>query len=185
MTKMKIQEKIKGNKYKILALLIIPLLSLIIITPSVTAHCPLCTAATIVGVGVTRSIGLDDSIVGIFVGAMIISSALWINKILKKKNIGGNDFLRITSLILATTVLTYISFYFAGLFGPANTYRIFGIEKITFGAISGGFVSLGTFFISNKIKNRNNGRTLFNYQTMVLTLGTLILNGLIFWLIFK
>ena len=38
--------------------------------PSIMAHCPLCTAATIVGVGVTRSLGWDDSIVGVFVGTV-------------------------------------------------------------------------------------------------------------------
>lgn len=176
----------KKNKFRgMLGLLIVSTLLAVIILPEVSAHCPLCTAATIVGVGVTRSIGLDDSIVGIFVGAMIISSALWINNLLKKKNIGGNNFLRVTSLIIATAVLTYISFYLAGLFGPANTYRIFGMEKITFGAISGGFVSMGAFLASNKIKKRNNGKTLFNYQTIVFTIGTLVLNGFIFWLVFK
>jgi hypothetical protein len=175
----------KSKIYGIWGLLIASALLAVIILPEVSAHCPLCTAATIIGVGVTRSIGLDDSIVGLFVGAMIISSALWINKILKKKNMGGNDFLRITSLIIATTVLTYISFYFAGLFGPANTYRIFGMEKITFGAIFGGFVSLGAFFASDKIKKKNNGKARFKYQTMAFTFGALIVNALIFLVIFR
>jgi len=52
--KNKQEKKIKRNShiYKILALLIIPLLGIIAIIPNVMAHCPLCTAATIVGVGV-------------------------------------------------------------------------------------------------------------------------------------
>src|SRR3989344_1381994 len=110
---------------------------------------------------------------------MIVSSALWLNNILKKRNIGGNAFLKISSISVAIFVLTVLSFYFAGLFGPANTYRIFGMEKIIFGSISGAVVSFTTFFISNKIKNKNEGRTLFNYQTMVLTFGALIINVLI------
>src|SRR3990167_3815662 len=122
--------KINSYRYKVLGLLVMSLLGLIVILPGVMAHCPLCTAATIVGVGVTRSLGWDDSIVGIFVGAMIVSSALWVNNIFKKRNIGGNAFLRIGSITIATFVLTVLSFYFAGLFGPANTYRIFGMEKI-------------------------------------------------------
>ncbi len=175
----------KSHKYKMLGLLLIPLLSLIAILPGVMAHCPLCTAATIIGVGVTRSLGWDDSIVGVFVGAMIVSSALWVNNIFKKRNIGGNAFLRIGSITLATFVLTVLSFYFAGLFGPANTYRIFGMEKIIFGSLSGAVVSFATFFASNEIKKRNEGRTLFNYQTMALTFGALILNALLFWGIFR
>ena len=188
--KMKIQSKIEkigriSHTRKMLRLLLIPLLSLIIFAPSVMAHCPLCTAATIVGVGVTRSLGWDDSIVGVFVGAMIVSSALWVNNIFKRRNIGGNAFLRIGSITVATFVLTILSFYYAGIFGPANTYRIFGMEKIIFGTISGAVVSFATFFASNEIKKRNEGRVLFNYQTMVLTFGTLILNALLFWMVFR
>ena len=180
------EKKIRNNrKYKILGLLLIPLLSIIAIMPSVMAHCPLCTAATIVGVGVTRSLGWDDSIVGVFVGAMIVSSALWVNNILKKKKIGGNAFLRIGSITFATFVLTVLSFYYAGIFGLANTYRIFGMEKIIFGTISGAVVSFVAFFASNEMKKRNEGKVLFNYQTMALTFGALILNALLFWGIFQ
>src|SRR3990167_11395218 len=170
-------KKIKRNSltYKILILLLIPLLSIITIIPSVMAHCPLCTAATIFGVGVTRSLGWDDSVVGVFVGAMIVSSALWLNNILKKRNIGGSPFLRASSITLSTFVLTILSFYFAGLFGPANTYRILGMEKIIFGTFSGAIVSFMTFFTSNKIKKNNNGKVLFNYQTMVLTFVALLI----------
>ena len=177
--------KINSHRYKMLGLFLIPLLSLIAILPGVMAHCPLCTAATIVGVGVTRSLGWDDSIVGVFVGAMIVSSALWVNNIFKKRNIGGNAFLRIGSITIATFVLTVLSFYFAGLFGPANTYRIFGMEKIIFGSLSGAVVSFATFFASNEMKRRNEGKALFNYQTMVLTFGALVLNALLFWGIFQ
>src|SRR3989344_34425 len=188
--KMKIQSRVKkierkSHTRKMLGLLLMSLLSLIIIMPGVMAHCPLCTAATIVGVGVTRSLGWDDSIVGVFVGAMIVSSALWVNNIFKRRNVGGNAFLRIGSITVATFALTILSFYFAGLFGPANTYRIFGMEKIIFGTISGAVVSFATFFASNEIKKRNEGRVLFNYQTMVLTLGTLILNALLFLMVFR
>jgi hypothetical protein len=186
-TRNKQEKKIKrnSNTRKLLGLLLIPLLSVIVIIPGVMAHCPLCTAATIVGVGVTRSLGWDDSIVGVFVGAMIVSSALWVNNVLKKRNIGGNAFLRISSITVATFVLTVLSFYYAGIFGPANNYRIFGMEKVIFGTIAGTVVSFASFFASNEIKRRNNGKVLFNYQTMVLTFGALILNALLFWMVFQ
>src|SRR3989338_7433089 len=191
MIKTKIQgkqrKKSKRNSraYKTSMFLLTAILIVVAVIPSVMAHCPLCTAATIVGVGVTRSLGWDDSIVGIFVGAMIVSSALWANNIFKKRNIGGNAFLRTSSIIAATFVLTVLSFYFAGLFGPANTYRIFGMEKIIFGSISGAIVSFAAFFTSKEIKKRNEGKVLFNYQTMSLTFGALIFNALVFWEIFQ
>jgi len=183
-TKNEITKK-KSIAYKVIGIFIISLASLITITPGVMAHCPLCTAATIIGVGVTRSLGWDDSIVGVFVGAMIVSSALWLNNILKKRNIGGSPFLRASSITLSTFVLTILSFYFAGLFGPANTYRIFGMEKIIFGTISGAIASFMAFFTSNQIKKKNDGKVLFNYQTMVLTFVVLLLNALLFWRVFQ
>jgi len=191
MTRMKTQNrhekkiKITSRTYSVWVLLLIPLLIVVAIIPGVMAHCPLCTAATIIGVGVTRSLGWDDSIVGVFVGAMIISSALWFNNFFKKRNIGGNAFLRIGSITVATFVLTILSFYYAGIFGPANTYRVFGVERIIFGTVSGAVVSFAAFFVSNEIKRRNEGKVLFNYQTMALTFGALVLNALLFWTVMR
>ncbi len=179
------KEETKNNsKHRIPKIFAAAFLGLISIMPRVMAHCPLCTGATIIGVGITRSLGWDDSIVGVFVGAMIVSSALWANNLLKKKNVGGNTILRITSITLATFVLTFLTFYYAGLFGLGNTYRIFGVEKIVFGTLSGSFVSLIAFWISSNIKKKNNGKPKFNYQTIMLTFGGLIINALLFYLIF-
>lgn len=176
------RERLFGKSIKAVALaLIAPILAL----PNVMAHCPLCTAATVVGVGITRSLGWDDAIVGVFVGAMVVSSALWVNNILKKKGMGGNDFLRVGSLTVLSLVLTILTFYFAGLFGPANIYRIFGMEKILFGTISGGVVTFAAFFASNVIKSKNNGRVAFSYQTMILTFAAIMLNAIIFWVVFQ
>ena len=155
------------------------------VLPAVMAHCPLCTGATIVGVGITRSFGLDDSIVGVFVGGMVISTALWFNNVLKKRNIGtkGNEKLRLLSLIILTSILTLVTFYYAGLFGRGNEFRIFGIESILVGSFSGGILSLGAFYYSNYLKNKNGGKVLFNYQTMILSLIALIVNAGLFALL--
>ncbi len=153
--------------------------------PIVNAHCPLCTGATIVGVGITRSLGWDDTIVGVFLGGMIISSALWVNNILAKRNVGGNGLLRITSLIALSFVLTLLGLYYAGLFGLGNPYRIFGMEKIVFGSLSGSIMSLSAFWFSSYLKNKNYGKVFFNYQTLVLTLVSLILNIAIFSFLLK
>src|SRR3990167_85987 len=117
---MKIKQAKKKTDRKMIKAFMLTLavaISFIGVLPAVMAHCPLCTGATIVGVGITRAFGLDDSIVGVFVGGMIISTALWSDKILKKRGIKGNDKLRLTSLIVLTNVLTLITFYYAGLFG--------------------------------------------------------------------
>jgi len=183
---MAIRKYLKYNKAKKRAFyLAIPFIALIALLPEAMAHCPLCTAATVLGVGITRSFGLDDSIVGIFAGALIISSALWANNLIKKLDTLGNSYLRLGSITLATFVLTSLGFYYAGIFGPANTYRIFGIEKILFGTFSGMAVSLSAYFASAQLKKNNRGKTLFNYQTMALTFAGLIINAFIFWVVFR
>jgi len=152
--------------------------------PSVMAHCPLCTGATIVGVGFTRGLGLDDSLVGVFAGGMVLSSALWINNILKKKNVGGNELLRSTALVILTLALTLITFYSAGLVGPANDLRIFGVERLVFGTASGMLVSVLALVWSNNLKKNNGGKARFAYQTMTLSLLALVLNAAVFLIIF-
>ncbi len=177
---------IKNKKTsKIFGIALLSIFAIIAASVQVMAMCPLCTAASIAGVGVTRSLGWDDSIVGVFVGAMIVSTALWANNIFKKRNIGGNAHLRVISITIVTFVLTVLGFYYAGIFGPANTYRIFGMEKIIFGSISGAIVSFMAFFATNEMKRRNNGKVFFNYQSMIITFVALMLNVLIFWVIFK
>ncbi len=148
------------------------------------AHCPLCTGATIAGVSITRAFGFDDSIVGVFTGGMIISTALWFDKILKKKGFKGNNQLRLISLIVFTGILTLITFYYAGLFGRGNSYRMMGVENILIGLFSGVAVSLAAFYYSNHLKAKNGGKVLFSYQTIVLSMTGLIINAGLFALIF-
>ena len=179
----------KNNNKKIAskAFMILLAAALVFISalPMIMAHCPLCTGATIIGVGITRSLGLDDSIIGVFVGGMIISTALWLDNILKKRNMGkGNEKLRLLSLIILTSVLTLVTFYYAGIFGRGNSFRIFGIESILVGSFSGGVLSLASFYYSNHLKNKNGGKALFNYQTMIISFIALIINAGLFALIF-
>lgn len=169
---------------RLLTILLATAIIFISALPMIMAHCPLCTGATIIGVGITRSLGLDDSIIGVFVGGMIISTSLWLDNILKKRNIGkGNEKLRLLSLIILTSVLTLATFYYAGLFGRGNEFRIFGIESILVGSFSGGVLSLAAFYYSNHLKNKNGGKALFNYQTMIISLSVLIINAGLFALL--
>lgn len=173
-------------KKKSIFLLAVAVFIFINALPMIMAHCPLCTGATIIGVGITRSLGLDDSIVGVFVGGMIISTSLWLDNLLKKRNTGvkGNEKLRLLSLIILTSVLTLVTFYYAGLFGRGNSFRVFGVESILVGSFSGGILTLAAFYYSNYLKNKNGGKTLFNYQTMIISFVALIINAGLFALIF-
>ena len=141
------------------------------------AHCPLCTAAVGGGIVITRFYGLDDMVVGLWVGAFIVSTALWFAKTLKKEYIP----LQKALITLSVFVLTTISFYYAGLLGDLR-YRIFGIDKLLLGMVIGSIITYIMPAVSGKIKSLK-GQALFPFQTIVMTLASLMLASLIIWLV--
>jgi|SRR3989344_1188630 len=171
----------------ILAVMIVLSLTL----PLVSAHCPLCTGAAVAGVGVARFYGVDDSIVGLFLGAAIISSALWFNKWLKKKiKIPFQEIL----LVLFSFFMFAIPFYYAGLITNFDMVKsmpehhsmlglgILGIDKLLFGMILGSLGVWGAFTLNEYIKKKK-GKVLYSYQGVSFMLITLAVLTLIFLII--
>lgn len=148
------------------------------ITP-VNAHCPLCTAATGVGIAIAESYGVDGVIIGLWVGAFIISTALWFDRILKKKYSIPFQSAIISVLSL---VLTVVPFYFAGMF--TNPITIMGIDRLLFGIILGSAIAFSGTELSIWIKNIR-GKVLFPYQTIVLVTGALTVTSFIFQYIIR
>lgn len=149
--------------------------SLIAFAPFVSAHCPLCTAAVGAGVAITRFYGVDDMIVGLWIGAFIISTALWFNNVLKKKFIPLQDHL-VTLIIFAITI---VSFYFGGLF---NESRILGMDKLLLGIIAGSILVYAGLFISSNVKQLNKNKAVFPFQTIAFILALLAITSAIVWL---
>ena len=44
---------------------------------TVSAHCPLCVAGAAFGITLTRWVGVDDSITGVWVGALLGATSFW------------------------------------------------------------------------------------------------------------
>jgi len=180
-------------KNKFLFNLIVPLIILIVLVPSVMAHCPLCTTGAAVGIGFARAYGVDDSIVGLFIGALIVSSALWFNKWLKKKiNFPLQEFL----LMVISFLLIAVPFYFAGMITDFEMVRsmhhhgmenlgVFGltwlgVDKLLYGMVLGTLVIWGVFAFSDSIKKKR-GKVLWNYQGLSFMFIALALFSLVLW----
>lgn len=161
--------------------IVIPiLLSFILFIKPVFAHCPLCTAATGAAVAVTRWYGIDDLAVGSFIGAFVISTGLWFNKILKKRN-KGKEYIPFQSVVLVILVLisTIMSFSLTGL-TTSSYFIFFGIDKLIMGTLFGSGMTLFAFWFS-KFLRKNMGRTILPFQSIVLTLTFLIVMNLGFY----
>jgi|Deesub1362B_J571_1020462.scaffolds.fasta_scaffold00026_30 uncharacterized protein YacL len=147
---------------------------------AVYAHCPLCTAAVGTGLLVTRLYGVDDTVVGVWIGAFIVSTALWFGRLIERRyrRLPLHDF----TLIMLGLVLTLLPFYFTGLINMQN--RLLGLNKLLLGILVGCFVAYSGIFISGKIKEKR-GKVLFPFQTIAITLASLILVSFVFWYFVK
>lgn len=135
------------------------------------AHCPLCVAGAGVGLSLSRYLGIDDSITGIWMAAFLGAMSLWLTNSLKKKYVP----LQSTVIYVATFVLTIISFYRFGLVNEHNGLLL-NLPKLIFGMLVGGIIFYLVDIISGFIK-RKRGSVLFPYQGVVFSLGSMILTS--------
>ena len=152
----------------------IPLSFLLFFTSTLTtfAHCPLCTAGAGAGLVLSRWLGIDDSISGIWIAAFLGATAFWGAYALKKKIVPFQE----TLIYLAVFGLTIWSFY---QFNLVNEHAglIMGVPKLIFGMLSGGIVFYLTDIL-NKIIRKTRGKVLFPYQPIVFSLGGMLLLSL-------
>ncbi len=135
----------------------------------VYAHCPLCVAGAGVGLSLSRVLGIDDSITGVWMAAFLGAMSFWANNYVKKTYIPLQKPV-IYILIFATTIL---SFYRFGLINEHNGL-IFNLPKLTFGMITGGAL-LYLVDIVNAVIKKKKGKVLFPYQSIVFMLGSMVI----------
>lgn len=139
---------------------------------AVRAHCPLCTAATGSLVLVSRFYGVDDMVVSTFIGAFIISTAMWANRVLKKRNNGMNFIAyQPVALILASLALTIWGFQTGGLVSEA---RLFGLDKIVAGVVIGSIMTVAAYKADRMLRIMNGGKHFMPFQVIVVTVALLV-----------
>lgn len=159
-------------------------------TPIVHAHCPLCTGAVIAGAVGAKYIGLDVSIVGIFTGAFAISTGIWVGK--KIRQLVPYQVLWAALLSFALTIIpllgkmnepAYIPVF---LFGTAGSLfnRLYFVDKFLLGSAIGGIVTAGAYWVHLSIKARN-GKVLFPFQGIALTVTLLIMASIPMYFLFR
>jgi cation transport ATPase len=144
------------------------------------AICPLCVVAVGAGVGMSRWLGIDDLISSMWIGALLFSLSVWTIDWLKRKNWNFKFY----------KVIVFFAYYFLTLYPlwqsdvmghPLN--KFFGIDKILLGAIIGTVIFLLATWLHNYIKAKNNGKSFFSYQKIVLPVFSLLIASLILWII--
>lgn len=144
------------------------------------AVCPVCVVAIGAGLGLSRWLGVDDVVSSIWIGALLVAMILWTLIEMKKKD--WRFPLDAVVISLAYYLLTFVPLYYAAIVGhPLN--KIFGIDKIIFGTAIGTVVFILSYWLHNYLKKKNNGKSFFQYQKVVLPVVVLLLTSLILYLL--
>ena len=146
------------------------------------AVCPICVVAIGAGLGLSRWLGVDELVSSVWIGAFLLTLVIWTVHWLKKKNWGFKFDGTVTFLFYY--VLTLIPLYYMKLVGsPFNT--VFGIDKIVFGTIAGTIILYLGLELHKFLKKKNNDKSFFPYQRVVVPVVALILTSVIFYALLK
>lgn len=143
------------------------------------AICPICTFTVGAGVGLSRYLGIDDAITGLWIGGLIVSMITWTEDWLEKRNIRFKG--RIFINILGYYALIIIPLYYAGIIGDP----LKGLDKLIFGIIGG---SIAFWFGASwyyYLKEKNKGRAYFPFQKVVMPVSPLIILSIIYYFLTK
>lgn len=169
----------KNNK-KIWRLFPVVIVTGLLVTQKALAVCPLCTIAVGAGVGLSRWLGIDDTITGLWVGGLIVSLIVWSENWLEKKKFifRGRNIL----VAIGYYILTIVPLYYAGIIGnPLNPLCACGLDKLFLGVVVGSFA----FWFSTNwyayLKDKNHGHPYFSFQKIVMPISLLILISILFY----
>lgn len=149
----------------------------------VSAHCPLCVAGAVVGVSLTRWIGIDDSITGVWIAALLGSMSFWFYSWLISKKIKQIEKYKIVLkpliyiLIFSSTLWSFYKFQLI-----IRMTQIFGFDKLTFGMLTGSLLFY-LIDIGDNILIKRAGKVYFPYQRIVFSLGSMVVLSLLIYIL--
>ena len=162
--------------------LVLLFIHLFILASPTYAVCPVCTIAIGAGVGLSRYLGIDDTISGVLIGALVLSSAFWLSNWAEKRRI---KFL--SSKILSAAIfylLTIPHLYLTNIMGhPLNT--IWGIDRLLLGIITGSTLFILSARIDKFLRSKNNGKVYMPYQKVIIPVTLLICVSILFYFLTK
>ena len=173
--------KMNRNKLGLLTFLGTIAFGTIIYARGAYAICPLCTIVVGAGLGISRWLGIDDSVVGVWAGGLLISTGMWLSTFIKAKRNLKNT--RATLLAFGISFATiFLTLWLGGFLGiPHNS--LWGIDKILLGTAFGMLAFLASVKIDAVLRKSNGNKVYIYYQKILLPMAFLSLTSYIMYLI--
>lgn len=148
------------------------------------AVCPVCTVAVGAGVGLSRWLGINDSITGLWIGGLTVSFIVWTIAWLNKKNkhfpfrniaVSAGYFLMVIAPLYYAKI---IASPYAFLCSCAQDVLILGIA-----AGASGFYFGATLY--EHLKERHGGHAYFPFQKVAMPIIPLLVLTILFYFLSK
>lgn len=148
------------------------------------AVCPVCTVAVGAGLGFARWFGIDDTVTGLWIGALIASMSAWTVNWLGAKHPRWRFPADFWAWLAGYAALVFVPLYFQGIVGhPLNT--LWGVDKVLLGSAIGAVVFLVMARAYELLKKRNGGHAHFPFQKVAMPVGSLAVFSFAFYLLTK
>lgn len=145
--------------------------------------CQICTVTVIAGLGISRLLGIDDTVASLWIGGLILSLTFvtidWIDKKWPKFKIKKWQ----TAFFALMYLLILTPLKLNGSIGiPGNTF--WGVDKIILGVSAGSVFFLIGIWADKKIR-KIRGKQLFKFQKVVMPVISLIIASILFYFLTK
>ncbi|MBO5443092.1 MAG: hypothetical protein J6A33_04835 [Alphaproteobacteria bacterium] len=140
--------------------------------------CAVCTIAVGASLEIARSLGVDDSVVGVWAGAFLVMIGFWTIRWLDKKgwNFKGRDF---WVLFLSVAMIGFM--YISHLQYNPNVILIFYLDPFLFSTIVGALVMVYSSEFYQWMKAKNGGHAHFPFEKVVVPVVALALVSTYFY----
>jgi uncharacterized membrane protein (DUF485 family) len=140
--------------------------------------CPICSIGIVVSLGLSRWLKVDDSISGLWIGALLLALSIWtLNWLFRKRD--KKPVILLPVFIVAYWLLAFLPLYATKVISNTNCLTILGLNRLVFGSLLGIVLTGLTLFLDKLVREPRRGKALFPYQKVIIPLGALLIASLI------